>query len=80
MNCKIIKTKICYKISSVEVLFQCPKCGKSSKLEVPNYLLINCKNIITLSIPSGIICEHSIQAYIDKHFKVRGIEVADFEF
>lgn len=38
------------------------------------------KQLTTVSIPSGLTCEHSFQAFVDKNFVVRGYQTVDFEF
>jgi len=35
--------------------------------------------LTTVSIPFGLICNHSFNAFIDKKFKVRGYQKVDFE-
>jgi len=57
----------------------CPRCGKGKFLKVPMELNKHSKNIITISIPSDFVCEHSFQAFIDKNFSVRAYQNADFE-
>ena len=42
-------------------------------------MLNTAKNINTISIPKGLICEHHFQAFIDKNLKVRGYQKVDFE-
>ena len=38
------------------------------------------KQLTTISIPSGLCCEHSFQSFVDKNFIVRGYQNVDFEF
>jgi hypothetical protein len=63
-----------------KILFICPKCKKSDTLSFPKSVVENAKNLTTISIPKGLICPHSFQAFVDKNFKVRGYQLVDFEF
>ncbi|MFX1452620.1 MAG: hypothetical protein ACFFCM_17415, partial [Promethearchaeota archaeon] len=38
------------------------------------------KHLTTISIPSGSVCDHGFQAFVDKNYKVRGYQIVDFEF
>ncbi|MHA1150885.1 MAG: hypothetical protein ACTSR8_21910 [Promethearchaeota archaeon] len=58
----------------------CPDCRASHKLQVPIKIINQSKQLTTVSIPSGLVCEHSFQAFVDKNFKVRGYQKVDFEF
>jgi hypothetical protein len=60
--------------------FVCPVCKKHKELEIPKSVVEAKKNLTTVSIPRGMICEHQFQAFIDKQFKVRGYQRVDFEF
>lgn len=62
------------------VLIRCPECSKQKKLKVPSIVLNQSENITTIGIPSGIICKHSFQAFVDNFSVVRGYQVVDFEF
>lgn len=64
----------------VEILTVCPKCKGSKKLKLPRKIINQSKQLTTVSIPSGLNCEHSFQAFIDKNFSVRGYQTVDFEF
>jgi hypothetical protein len=63
-----------------EVLIKCPSCKASRKLRVPVKIINQSKQLTTVSIPSGLNCEHSFQAFIDKNMVVRGYQTVDFEF
>ncbi|MCK4688465.1 MAG: hypothetical protein KAT66_10075 [Candidatus Lokiarchaeota archaeon] len=63
-----------------DILIICPECQTQKKLKIPSKIIIQSKNVTTVSIPTGMICEHHFQAFIDKSFKVRGYQVVDFEF
>jgi hypothetical protein len=60
--------------------FVCPVCKKHQELDIPKSVVEEKKNLTTVSIPKGMICEHQFQAFIDKQFKVRGYQRVDFEF
>jgi len=63
-----------------EVLIVCPKCRQNKQLSVPKKIINQSKQLTTVSIPSGLCCEHGFQAFIDKQFKVRGYQQVDFDF
>jgi len=62
-----------------EVPMICPECKKGEKLQIPQQIINQSKQLTTVSIPAGVVCEHSFQAFIDKNFKVRGYQKVDFE-
>ncbi|MFX0028114.1 MAG: hypothetical protein ACFE8B_02815 [Candidatus Hermodarchaeota archaeon] len=63
-----------------EVSIRCPKCKANQSLKIPIKVINQSKQLTTVSIPSGLNCEHSFQAFIDKNFIVRGYQTVDFEF
>lgn len=63
-----------------EVLIKCPNCKASRKLRVPIKIINQSKQLTTVSIPSGLTCKHSYQAFVDKNNIVRGYQTVDFEF
>jgi len=62
-----------------EVPFVCPECKNTNKLDIPVKIINQSKRLTTISIPAGLICEHSFQAFVDKDFKVRGYQKVDYE-
>ena len=62
-----------------EVPFVCPVCRGNNKISIPINIINRSKQLTTVSIPAGLICEHSFQAFIDKNFKVRGYQKVDYE-
>ncbi|MHA1194925.1 MAG: hypothetical protein ACTSRH_01995 [Promethearchaeota archaeon] len=78
LNPKIDK-QISPNISSKKVKIICPTCKKEKTLDISDFMLNTAKNINTISIPKGLICEHHFQAFIDKNLKVRGYQKVDFE-
>ncbi|MFW9873840.1 MAG: hypothetical protein ACFFG0_12100 [Candidatus Thorarchaeota archaeon] len=63
-----------------EILTRCPVCKENRKLKLPAKIINQSKQLTTVSIPSGLNCEHSFQAFVDKNFVVRGYQTVDFEF
>jgi len=61
------------------VLIECPICRMKKKLNIPLKIINQSKQLTTVSVPSGLVCEHNFQSYIDKNFKVRGYHKVDFE-
>ena len=37
------------------------------------------QHLTTVSIPFGLVCNHSFNAFFDKNFKVRGYQKVDYE-
>ena len=62
------------------VLIRCPECQTQKYLKVPSKILEQSENVTTISIPTGMICEHHFQAFVDHSASVRGYQVVDFEF
>ena len=62
------------------ILVICPTCKTKKDLKIPTKIINQAKQLTTVSIPSGAVCEHSFQSFVDKNFKVRGYQKIDFEF
>jgi hypothetical protein len=62
-----------------EVVMVCPECSNKETLQIPKQIINQSKQLTTVSIPIGVVCDHSFQAFIDKNFKVRGYQKVDFE-
>ncbi|MBY8984281.1 MAG: hypothetical protein KGD65_04375 [Candidatus Lokiarchaeota archaeon] len=58
----------------------CPTCKATKDLKIPSKIINQAKQLTTVSIPSGAVCEHGFQAFVDKNFVVRGYQKVDFEF
>ncbi|MFX1455206.1 MAG: hypothetical protein ACFFDB_07490 [Promethearchaeota archaeon] len=58
----------------------CPTCKSAKNLKIPSKIINQAKQLTTVSIPSGVVCEHSFQSFVDKNFIVRGYQKVDFEF
>ncbi len=63
-----------------EILIKFPICKESRTLKLPIKIINQSKQLTTVSIPLGINCEHSFQAFVDKNFVVRGYQTVDFDF
>ncbi len=63
-----------------DIIVICPKCKTKKELKIPTKIINQAKQLTTVSIPSGTVCEHSFQSFVDKNFKVRGYQTVDFEF
>ncbi|MHA1376218.1 MAG: hypothetical protein ACTSR7_18220 [Promethearchaeota archaeon] len=57
----------------------CPHCKKSKFIKIPTNIIIESKNVTTISIPLNHICEHSFQIFVDKNFAIRGYQRVDFD-
>ena len=63
-----------------KVLLVCPECKTQKKLNIPLKIISQSEHITTVSIPTGLICKHHFQAFVDKDCHVRGYQLGDFEF
>ncbi|MFX0039210.1 MAG: hypothetical protein ACFFCY_06300 [Promethearchaeota archaeon] len=63
-----------------EILVICPTCKAKKELKIPTRIINQAKHLTTVSIPSGPVCKHGFQVFVDKNFKVRGYQIVDFEF
>ncbi|MFX1366902.1 MAG: hypothetical protein ACFFCE_09815 [Promethearchaeota archaeon] len=63
-----------------DIIVICPTCKTKKDLKIPTKIINQAKQLTTVSIPSGAVCEHSFQSFVDKNFKVRGYQTVDFEF
>ena len=62
------------------VLLICPECKTQKKLNIPFKIINQSMHITTVSIPTGLICKHHFQAFVDKDCNIRGYQLGDFEF
>ncbi|TFG02193.1 MAG: hypothetical protein EU539_13305 [Promethearchaeota archaeon] len=62
-----------------EVQVICPICKTEKKLNIPKTIINQAKQLTTISIQKGLVCDHHFQAFIDKNFKIRGYQKIDFE-
>jgi len=63
-----------------DILVICPTCKTKKELKIPTKIINQAKQLTTVSIPLGAVCEHGFQAFVDKNFIVRGYQRVDFEF
>ncbi|MFX1467314.1 MAG: hypothetical protein ACFFB8_01520 [Promethearchaeota archaeon] len=63
-----------------EIQVVCPTCKSKKALRIPTKIINHAKQLTTVSIPSGAVCEHGFQSFVDKNFIVRGYQKVDFEF
>ena len=62
------------------IIVICPTCSIKKELKIPSKIINQAKQLTTVSIPSGAVCVHGFQSFVDKNFKVRGYQKIDFEF
>jgi hypothetical protein len=58
----------------------CPVCKSKKELKFPKLIINKSRQLTTISIPKGLICDHHFQAFLDTNFAVRGYQKVDFEF
>jgi hypothetical protein len=66
--------------NTTQIKFICPVCKSENSLQFPRSIVDKAKGLTTMSIASGLVCEHQFQAFVDKKFIVRGYQRVDFEF
>ncbi|MEE9379155.1 MAG: hypothetical protein V3V33_14095 [Candidatus Lokiarchaeia archaeon] len=76
----ITEVKKIVNISNANIQFICPVCKTRKSLEVPKSVIEEAKQLTTMSIARGLVCEHQFQAFVDKNYQVRGYQKVDFEF
>ena len=57
----------------------CPICKSDKELPFPYSIINKAKQLTTVSVPTGAVCQHHFQMFIDKNYKVRGYQKVDFE-
>jgi hypothetical protein len=65
---------------SAKIRFACPVCKSEKVLLFPKSVISQAKGLSTMSIASGLVCDHQFQAFVDKNYMVRGYQRVDFEF
>ncbi|MFX1322775.1 MAG: hypothetical protein ACFFAQ_14150 [Promethearchaeota archaeon] len=75
----IKKENISYENYAQNILIQCPLCKQKKILKIPIQIIDQNKQLTTISVPSGLVCKHSFQLFVDKNYKVRGYQKVDFE-
>ncbi|MHA1671424.1 MAG: hypothetical protein ACTSV5_12720 [Promethearchaeota archaeon] len=61
------------------ITFICPICKTRKELKIPKTIINEARQLTTVSIPKGLVCEHHFQAFVDKNFVIRGYQKVDFE-
>jgi len=62
-----------------KISIACPVCKAKEIIEIPISIIDKSKQLTTISIPKGKICNHHFQLFIDKNYIVRGFQKVDFE-
>ena len=62
------------------VKITCPVCKIKKVLKFPKSVINEARQLTTISLPKGLLCDHHFQAFVDKNFIVRGYQKVDFEF
>jgi hypothetical protein len=63
-----------------KVKITCPICKVKKELKFPKSVINEARQLTTISLPKGLLCDHHFQAFVDKNFIVRGYQKVDFEF
>ena len=58
----------------------CPVCKANKELKFPKSIINEARQLTTISLPKGLLCDHHFQAFVDKNFIIRGYQKVDFEF
>ena len=75
----MISSKIIeYNELTKEINITCPQCNTINKVNIPEKIIEKTKQLTTVSIPSGYMCQHTFQLFIDKDFKIRGYQKVDY--
>ena len=61
------------------VLIICPICKIKKQVNIPKSIIIEAKQLTSISISKSIVCEHHFQAFVDKNFIVRGYQKVDYQ-
>jgi hypothetical protein len=64
----------------INIRFICPVCKSEKELPIIKSVINQAKQLTTVSIAKGLVCNHHFQVFIDKNYKVRGYQKVDFEF
>ncbi len=74
------KTEKIEKIGNSYIRVICPICKQNKRISIPQYIIVDAKNVATFSIPKKLVCEHHFQVFVDKNLAVRGYQMVDYEF
>ena len=48
-------------------------------MKIPIKIIDQSKQLTTISVPLGLVCNHNFQTFIDKNFVIRGYQKVDFD-
>jgi hypothetical protein len=79
------ETRIREDYTSQKILFnyvrvKCPICETLKSLKIPIKIIDQTQHLTRISLPKGMICEHSFQVLIDKSFTIKRYQLVDYEF
>ena len=57
--------------------FICPKCETQKALKIPIKIINQSQDDTTINIPKGLVCEHSFQIIVDRHFNIKRYQIID---
>ena len=66
-----------HRIKKIAII--CPVCKARGIIEIPMSIIDKSKQLSTISVPKGKICNHIFQIFIDKNYVIRGFQKVDFE-
>lgn len=69
-----LKEKI-FKIGKITV--SCPICFEQKEINIPMKRFASIKNLLSIIIYSGYMCDHSFTVFVDKDLEIRGREAHD---
>lgn len=62
-----------------KILVSCPLCKVKKLIQIPPSVIEGKKELTTISIPKGKICDHHFQIFVDRHYIIRGYQKVDYE-
>ena len=62
-----------------KVKITCPVCKIQKELKFPKSVIKEARQLTTISLPKGLLCDHHFQAFIDKNFRDRGYQKVDVD-
>lgn len=48
-------------------------------MQIPIKIINQSKQLTTISVPLGLVCNHNFQTFVDKNFIIRGYQKVDFD-
>ncbi|MHA1147819.1 MAG: hypothetical protein ACTSR8_06200 [Promethearchaeota archaeon] len=65
-------------LTKKDIRVRCPTCGTQKVIKLSTSLINQDKPITVISIPTGKICEHHFQIFMDKNFTIRSYQKVDY--